>query len=141
MILFLDTSALFKLYHQELDSEVIEQVFTQHAIEVVFLSELTRLEFASSVWKKVRTHELSKAQAIALLEAFESDFSNYTFVPMDEEVVDRATHLLNEYGHVGLRTLDSIQLSTAIQLKEQLQFAITSDKLLQGFFQKEGLPT
>ena len=76
MIIFLDTSSLFKLYHLEADSEEIEQIFIQNTIQTVFLSEITKLEFASTVWKKVRMKDLTQEQALLLLEAFETDFPN-----------------------------------------------------------------
>ncbi|MFN0215273.1 MAG: type II toxin-antitoxin system VapC family toxin [Saprospiraceae bacterium] len=66
MIIFLDTSSLFKLYHQEADSEEIEQVFVRNAVQTVFLSEITKLEFASTVWKKVRVKDLAEEHAILL---------------------------------------------------------------------------
>jgi len=141
MILFLDTSSLFKLYHQEAESEKIEQVFVQNAVQTVFLSEITKLEFASTVWKKVRLKDLAEEQAISLIQAFETDFPNYTFVQLDTVLIEKAKNLLSTYGKAGLRTLDSIQLATATLLKDQVQLAQTSDKLLLGFFEAEGLPT
>ncbi len=139
MIIFLDTSSLFKLYHLEADSEEIEQIFIQNTIQTVFLSEITKLEFASTVWKKVRMKDLTQEQALLLLEAFETDFPNYSFVQLDAVVVEKAKNLLSIYGKSGLRTLDSLQLATAILLKDQLQLSLTSDKLLLGFFEAEGL--
>ena len=67
MKLFLDTSSLFKLYHQEVGSGVIEAIFTSNVVSVVFLSELTKLEFESTVWKKVRTQDITELQAKILL--------------------------------------------------------------------------
>jgi uncharacterized protein len=54
MKIFLDTSSLFKLYHKEDGTEIIEQVFNDNKITAVFLSEIAKIEFASTVWKKVR---------------------------------------------------------------------------------------
>jgi predicted nucleic acid-binding protein len=90
--------------------------------------------------KKVRTKELSTEQANLLLDAFERDFPNYSFVQIDSVLIEKAKSLLTTYGHSGLRTLDCIQLATAILLKDQLQLAQTSDNLLLGFFDSEGLP-
>ena len=101
---------------------------------------MTKLEFASAVWKKVRVKDLTQEQAAFLLEAFESDFQNYSFVQLDTFLLEKANHLLSVYGEKGLRTLDSLQLATAVLLKDQLQMAISSDNLLLDFFGKEGLP-
>lgn len=116
MKIFLDTSALFKLYHQESDSHHIESLFSDFQVTEVFLSEITKLEFASTVWKKFRLKEVSQEQVLGLLATFEKDFEKYTFVQIDNVIVEQARILLTRYGTQGLRTLDSVQLSTAILL-------------------------
>ena len=75
MKVFLDTSFLFKLYHQEAGSDIVESVFTGYKVTDVFLSELSKVEFASTVWKKVRKQDITELQAKAITEAFEQDFS------------------------------------------------------------------
>jgi predicted nucleic acid-binding protein len=55
MKIFLDTSSLFKLYHREADTFLLEQLFSAVTITNVFLSEISKIEFTSTVWKKVRT--------------------------------------------------------------------------------------
>jgi PIN domain nuclease of toxin-antitoxin system len=54
MKIFLDTSSLFKLYHQETGTQELEKIFELAKITHIFLSEITKLEFSSTVWKKVR---------------------------------------------------------------------------------------
>ena len=49
MKIFLDTSYLFKLYHREIDTVLIEQIFSQVTVTIVYLSEITKVEFTSSV--------------------------------------------------------------------------------------------
>ena len=63
MKIFLDTSSLFKLYHREVDTELLEQLFSTQKITDVFLSEISKIEFTSTVWKKVRMKEITEAQA------------------------------------------------------------------------------
>ena len=41
----------------------------------------------------------------------------------------------------GLRTLDSIQLSTAVYLTKQIDLFLTADKLLNLLFEAEHLPS
>lgn len=48
--------------------------------------------------------------------------------------------LIFNYGVTGLRTLDSIQLASAIEVKSQIDKYFTSDKLLHLLFEKESLP-
>ncbi len=43
------------------------------------------------------------------------------------------------YGIDGLRTLDSIQLASALAVKNEVNKYFTSDKLLRLLFEKENL--
>ena len=59
MNIFLDTSSLFKLYHQEAGTEDLEDVFLKFKITRIYLSEISKVEFCSTVWKKVRLKEIN----------------------------------------------------------------------------------
>jgi predicted nucleic acid-binding protein len=141
MKVFFDTSSLFKLYHREADSSVIENIFTANTLTEVFLSELTKIEFTSAVWKKFRVGDITNQQAAILVESFENDFSKYTFIQVDNVVVQQARNLLVKHGSHGLRTLDSVQLSTAVLLRSKADLFVSTDKLLHSFLQQELLPT
>lgn len=141
MRLFLDTSSLFKLYYQESGTEIIEAVFQNHDVTVIFLSDITRVEFFSTVWKKFRVKEITNLMAEKMLEAFESDIEKYTLIPLESLIVEQAKNLINKYGHSGLRALDSLQLATAISLKDNASLFLTSDKLLNTYFIQESLKT
>ncbi|CAN5572822.1 hypothetical protein BH10BAC3_BH10BAC3_16930 [soil metagenome] len=134
MKIFLDTSSLFKLYHREVDTEALEQLFSTVKITNVFLSEISKIEFTSTVWKKVRMKEITELEAKTTLGLFESDFGKYTFVPADSFIVEQARILTSKYGIQGLRTLDSIQLSTSVALSQQVNIFFTSDNLLKSLF-------
>jgi predicted nucleic acid-binding protein len=62
--IFLDTSSLFKLYVPEIGSEELYQLFDHLSIERVYLSEITIVEFRSTVWRKVRMKEITVDEAI-----------------------------------------------------------------------------
>jgi len=141
MKIFLDTSSLFKLYHKESDTDIIERVFTDYNITTIYLSEIAKIEFASTIWKKVRIKELTESQAKAILNLFEQDFGKYTFIPSDAIINEQARNLITKYGKQGLRTLDSIQLATSVSLAGNASLFITTDKLLATFFKLELLPT
>ena len=74
-------------------------------------------------------------------QLFENDFDNYTFIVTNNLIIEKARLLLSKYGLQGLRTLDSIQLSTAVSLTSKADTFITSDALLNTFFEKENLNT
>lgn len=140
MKIFLDTSSLFKLYHKEANTEELEQIFSTAKITNVFLSEISKIEFTSTVWKKVRIKEITEFEAKTTLSLFESDFEKYTFVPANSFIVEQARIFTSKYGIQGLRTLDSIQLSTSVSLFQHVNIFFTSDNLLKSLFIAEGLP-
>jgi len=94
----------------------------------------------STIWKKVRTNEIGKVSAKVVMDAFEDDFNKYSWVEVDFDAIQLSKDLLMRYGQKGLRTLDSIQLSSAVALKnnKNCQF-VTFDLRLKGFFRDEGL--
>jgi uncharacterized protein len=141
MKIFLDTSSLFKLYHREADTQTIEEIFSSFTVKNIYLSQITKVEFASSIWKKVRTKDVSEFDALTILEAFKSDFSKYIFIATDSKIIEDARSLVTKYGLKGLRTLDSIQLATSISLASSVDLFITSDNLLKLLLDEEGLPT
>jgi uncharacterized protein len=49
MRIFLDTSVLFKLYYIESGSDEIENFIRDNEVDIIFLSDITKLEFASTV--------------------------------------------------------------------------------------------
>lgn len=141
MKIFLDTSALFKLYHREVGTTELEAIFSTAKITNIFLSEISKIEFASAIWKKVRTKEITASTAQTTLDLFEIDLVKYSFVTTDSITIEQARKLVSKYGMQGLRTLDSIQLSTALLLFRQADIFFTTDGLLKSLFEAEGLPT
>ena len=118
MNLFFDTSSLFKLYHQEEGTKELVDFFKSNQIDSIYLSEITRIEFSSAVWKKCRKMEISEEIANLLIEKFESDSENYQFVNQSDKLIWLAKNLVNKHWKTGLRTLDSIQLASVISVRE-----------------------
>ena len=140
MIVFLDTSSLIKLYHREAGTEQLESLFSSGGITSIFLSEISTIEFPAAVWKKVRTKEIAATAANITIDLFMQDFNHFMFINTDSLIIAHAGRLVSKYGLEGLRTLDNIQLATAVSLKKQVDVFFTSDNLLQSFFIAEGLP-
>jgi hypothetical protein len=140
MKIFLDTSALFKLYHEESETMTLQNSLGENDITSFYLSQITKIEFASTVWKKVRIKEINETEATQLIKCFESDYTKFSFINIDLIIVQKALVLLSKYGSLGLRTLDSLQLSTAVVLKDKADLFITFDSLLNSFFKSENLP-
>jgi predicted nucleic acid-binding protein len=139
--IFLDTSSLFKLYHREENTAELELVFSTIKITGIFLSEISKIEFASTIWKKVRTKEITQSEAQKTLALFEADVRKYSFVATSSIIIEQARILCSKYGMKGLRTLDSIQLSTSLLVSSEVGIFFTADRLLRSLFEAEGLPT
>ncbi len=84
---------------------------------------------------------MSIIEAKQIIEAFEDDTKKYIIVPLDKTILDVARQLIWKYGENGLRTLEALQLSAAIEVRTLVSKYFSSDKLLQSLFQKENLPT
>ena len=137
---FLDTSSLLKLYHSEEGSERLQEILSIDA-EVIYLSEIAKIEFSSAIWKKIRQKDLTKEIGNAVISCFEEDSDKFKWIPLNSDVIKSASDLLKKYGDDGLRTLDSVQLACAVKLKNENCSFFTSDKLLQKLFEKENLNT
>ena len=91
------------------------------------------------MWKKVRTKEITEPEAKTTLDLFETDFEKYNFEATDSVMIEQARLLPAKYGKLGLRTLDSIQLSAAVLLRDKVDTFFTADKLLKSLFAAECL--
>ena len=132
MIAFLDTSVLVKLYHNEINSEkIIKQL---KSVNQIYLSEIAKLEFCSAIWKKFRTKEIDIKQANNVISMFLDDSNEFKWINLNPEMLQSAFDSLSEFGDIGLRTLDSIQLASALTLKESDCLYYTEDKLLKKIF-------
>ena len=83
--------------------------------------------------------EIEESDAIALLNGFQEDYNRYKFIAVNAAIVNRASNLIVKYGAQGLRTLDAIQLSCAIEERNQITVVKTSDEKLEDFLKQEGI--
>ena len=139
MKIFIDTSSLFKLYHTEEGTELLLDLFKNNSIEKVYIAEITKIEFDSVVWKKFRKNEIEENKVLKIIKNFEKDSKKFNFIKDNIKLRKSAKSLISKYGKFGLRTLDSLQLSSAITVGDSAELFITSDKLLQKLFEFEEL--
>ena len=140
MKVYLDTSSLFKLYHKEPGTEDLDRIFFDNSITAIFLSKITNVEFISAVYKRVRMKELHRKDAEQIIRLFDNDIKNYTIIPLSSTTIELAKTLILKYGQEGLRTLDALQLASAIEVKDLINKYFTADKILLSTFEKEHLP-
>ncbi|MBI3210774.1 MAG: type II toxin-antitoxin system VapC family toxin [Candidatus Solibacter usitatus] len=136
MALYLDTSALVKLFVHEPGSDAVEKAVEEDAD--VHVGWLTPHEFFSAIARRQRTGELSQEQVLALQAELRALLASCVrVVPYSETLSQRALVLLEKYGPEGLRTLDSFQLATGFEARHA-QFGV-ADKLLGEIARKAGL--
>ncbi|MDB5002199.1 MAG: hypothetical protein JWQ34_424 [Mucilaginibacter sp.] len=141
MKLFLDTSTLIKLYFKEEGTIELDKVLANYTITKIFLSEVSKVEFFSAIYKKARTGSLTLQNVHDILDAFIADEEKYTFIPIEAEIINLAKSLIEKHGIEGLRTLDAIQLATACIVSQSIDIALTNDKLLNLFLVSENIKT
>ncbi|NJE10599.1 type II toxin-antitoxin system VapC family toxin [Thermococcus sp. MAR1] len=131
-VAFFDTSALVKRYHIERGSSIVNELMETY---VVAISELAILEMTSALNRRFLSGELTKRKLDWVLERFYSDLENYVVVTISSETISLATSLVLKHG---LKTLDSLQLASALRIKDEASVFVTFDEKLKTAAEKEG---
>lgn len=117
---FLDTSALAKLYRREAGSDFIDRIFSEPASQHV-ISRLTIVEMESVFALKARTGEIDQQAVLLARRRLEADLGRSLLLvaAMNDHHFRVARRLLIKHGtHEALRTLDALQLSIALGLRQ-----------------------
>lgn len=105
---------------------------------VVAISELAILEMTSALNRRFLSGELTKRKLDWVLERFYSDLEDYVVVTISSETISLATSLVLKHG---LKTLDSLQLASALRIKgikDEASVFVTFDEKLKNAAEKEG---
>ena len=140
--MFLDTSALAKLYHRELGTDVMEALTGRR--QSIYVSRLAVVEMQSVFSGKVRTGQLAQSAADLLRRRFRGELHRRRFqtVALRSHHYQTADLLIVRHGPNGLRTLDSLQLAVALDLFRNglVSRFVTADRVLSKVAALEGLP-
>jgi uncharacterized protein len=136
--IFFDTSSLISLYHEEKETAKLLSFLASNRGYKVFLSEITIVEAYSAILKKVRIQHLSFNEAETFLKVLEGDFKQFSFIKLDASILHTSQSLLLKYVNDGLRSLDAIQLASAINIKSSIDKVLTGDIKLKQILAKEG---
>lgn len=130
MILFFDTSALIKIFHEEKGSEVVLSLIEGKDNEV-WISELARLEFLSAVFRRVRDREISDEQLNEAVTGFEEQLYFFNVEPLGQAILKEAELLMKKYGkRRRLRSLDALQMGTFSLISERGWYFVAADEVL-----------
>jgi hypothetical protein len=94
MILYLDTSALVKLYVKEPGSKAV-RVLLERA-HVVSTSRVTYVEMRAGLARKLRQGELREEEYRHILSDFEKDWKNYFVIEVSEGVAQWGGELVGK---------------------------------------------
>lgn len=132
MNVYLDTSAVIKLYHREIGSEELLAFLQRHADDLILtVADITRTEFHSAFLRRVRTGEIALEPVYRVFEVFDRDLNMFNLISVDDMVKRLAVMLLDHIAHQrGLRTLDAFQLAAALFCHQfiQVDTFVTSDQ-------------
>lgn len=137
MTLYLDTSALVKLYIGEEHTPLVKARIRPGA--ALATSMLTYVEVRSALNRRRREGSYSTANERVFVTAFERDWSTMQQIEVTERLILQAGDLAARHH---LRAYDAVHLASALQLEEKLGRLVTFaafDGLLNRAAKKEGL--
>jgi len=137
MILYLDTSALVKLYVEEPGSQEVRREVEESRI--VSTSRVAYVEARAGIARKYRDGEFSREDHKQVVEDLIRDWDNYFIVEVSESVA-RLGGTLTETQ--SLRGFDAIHLASALLLRNRTRLEVSFscfDERLQSAAKAEGL--
>ena len=142
---YLDTSALVKLYVTEEGSEWVRDLLSYSRHPIAFTSHLTVVETACAFARKRREDFLSPDDHMEVLLAFDHDVAYwFNILDVTPEVIETAKLFAGDHP---LRAYDAVHLATAWLANRQLVLAeqppltfVCADKPLLQIAEAVGLP-
>jgi predicted nucleic acid-binding protein len=125
-VIYLDSSAVVKLVHTESESAALHAWLAEHPAPLV-TSALSRTEACRALTRGAPT----------AVPALDDIMATMYLAPVDDTVLRAAATL----SPPAMRSLDAIQLATALQLAQHLTWFIAYDKRLLAAAMTHDLPT
>jgi uncharacterized protein with PIN domain len=97
MILFFDTSALIKFFHEEKGSKTVTSLITSNNNEI-WISELARIEFLSAIFRRLRNKEIDDKQLEEAVKGFEEQVNFFNVELLGQAILKEGEFLLKRYG-------------------------------------------
>ena len=115
LILYLDTSALVKLYAEEPGRQEVQD--SVQAARVVAVSEIGYVEACSALARKEREGLFNAAEHDDAVDQLQEDYREvYLSRPVSGDLIARAGALARKHA---LRAYDAVHLATALALREE----------------------
>ncbi len=130
MILYLDTSALAKLYLDEEGSETVHEAV--EAVGNAATSTVAYAETRAAFARRRRIGDLDQEELRSLVTALDGDWRSYVRLAVSNLVAYRAGEMAERYA---LRGFDAIHLASAVRLDERVsdvRFLAFDDRLVEA---------
>ena len=137
MRLYLDTSALLKLYVEEDDSDFVEGA-VQDA-ETTVTSIMTYVETRAAFSRRRRDGSLTLADYHRVVREFEREWERYFVIPVTDSLIKSAGKLAETHG---LRGYDALHLASADYFREKTNEPVIFgcwDSRLEAAARRQGL--
>ena len=136
MNIFCDTSALIKKYIAETGSDKFEKILRK--AETLLVSAITEIETISTFKRLLMEKAIDEHEYNVVCGDFEMDYQYFTVISFDGEIAKNAIRAIESYQ---LKTLDSIQLGTAVYVKDEIDYFVVCDARLIKAAAKERIKT
>ena len=130
MLLYVDTSALFKRYVEENESEAV--LASMEEAETVGTVVITRVEVAAALAKAVRDQRMNRNEALAAEREFLDDWDDFTIIRVTDALTVRAGALVWQHD---LRGYDAAHLAAALTWQDATDG--TDDDIVFACFDNE----
>ena len=124
-MIYLDSSALLKLLHEERESDALEEWLSERAGTPVVSSELAKIEVIRAS-RRVNADMVPEARAL---------LNGVDLIPLTSDVVDDAS----DVGGPMMRGLDAIHLASALSIRADLSAFVAYDHRLADTAAAAGL--
>lgn len=139
MNVYLDTSAMVKLYIDEAGSEKIREIVFSETNNV-FISKITGAEVAAAFSRRRRMKDIAEEDYEEILSDFVSDYENlFAKSEVTDSVISLAIELTKRQA---LRGYDAVQLASVLTLGDEINdnlIFISADVDLNDMARTEGL--
>ena len=140
-LLYLDTSALVKIYLDETGSERMRKLASPDEGNRLATCSITQVEFHAAIWRRRREGEFDGDTTERTIEQFNGRLrDDFLRRPVDDRTLDLASELISRHP---LRGYDATQLAACLDLaraERELPTFVCADRRLLTAAIAEGLP-